>query len=156
MKFRTFFLLSWDISGLNKKYLPRQLICEQFQPLNNAESEAWRNAMDDAFYRIATTFTDQIGFLCNHLRNDAVFGSYERIGKVFKKSRFCILHHPRKFLQGQRKDGRPLSLTREELKMVKNEIINAHSQKPPIYPTYDDILIIKRNIYKMIWFFLFF
>lgn len=37
-------------------------------------------------------------------------------------------------------DGRPLRLTKAELTIVKNEILLAHSQKLPVFPTYEDVL----------------
>lgn len=128
------------MSKLDKKLLPAQTMYEIFKPLTPAESISFQNAIRDPFYRLATTFTDQIGVLCYYMRNGDSFVSYDRIGKLFHKTRYCVLHHHRKFLRGERKDGRPLSLTKDELTIVKNNILIAHALKPPIFPTYDDIL----------------
>lgn len=126
--------------SLKKKYLSRQIIYEEFKPLNQLESESFRNAMDDIQFKLASSFTDQIGILCRYLRKGRIQVSYERIGKIFHKTRFCVLHHHKKFLRGQRKDGRPLSLNADELEQLKEEILRLHSLSPPTYPTYEEIL----------------
>ena len=128
------------MSVKKSKFLPRQQILEDFVPLNQYENEAYNTAINDCFYHIATTFTEQIGIICNYMRNEKVWVSYERIGKIFHKTRFDIKNHHKKYLKGVRPDGRPLSLTKEELSIVKNEILTMHSLNPPSYPTYEDIL----------------
>lgn len=72
------------------KYLPRQEIIAPFEGLSPAEDNAFKDGIKDMFYKIAETFTNQIGILCYYLRNEKIYVSYERIGKVFGKTRFVI------------------------------------------------------------------
>ena len=121
------------------KYLRKQAIINKFKPLSIAESEAYNSAINDAFYQICETYTDQIGILCRYLRSNGLLVSYERIGKIFNKSRFIIYNHHANYLRGYRFDGRPSILSKEE-DALKNKIKEMISSFPPQYPTYGEIL----------------
>lgn len=49
------------MSKLQQKLMPAQNVYEAIQPLTPAESISFRNEINDPLYRIASTFTNQIG-----------------------------------------------------------------------------------------------
>lgn len=107
------------IQHQTSKYLRRQAIINQFTPLCPAESKAIKEALNDILYQTCETFTDQVGILCHYLRGNGALVSYERIGKMFNKSRFIIFNHHQNFLRGYRFDGRPPILTDDEEEVLK-------------------------------------
>lgn len=128
------------IQHQTSKYLRRQAIINPFQPHSQEEKYAINQALNDVFYQVCETFTDQIGILCKYLRNNGLLVSYERIGKMFNKSRFVVFNHHTNYLRGYRYDGRPTILSNEEIEILQNKIKELHSSFPPKYPTYAEIL----------------
>ena len=90
------------------------------------------------FNQVCETFTDQIGILCKYLRSNELLVSYERIGKMFNKSRFAVFNHHTNYLRGYRYDGQPTIFSNEDI--LQNKIKELHSSFPPKYPTYAEIL----------------
>lgn len=116
------------------------------QPMRNSftgsqeEVEAFKKAINSIDYQEATCFRDQVGIICQFLRNDSIKVSYERIGKVFVETAHCIWDQHQNFCRGERSDGRPSTLSKSELEDVVEYIKKLHSDNSyPTYPTYADV-----------------
>ena len=55
------------------------------------------------------------------------------------------------YLRGDRKDGQPCSLTKDEIEDILQNIPAGHGKTNPIYPTYNDFLIKKAIIYHEVY-----
>ena len=104
-----------------------------------AEQTAFEKAINSVDYLTATTFRDQVGVICEFLRNDGLNVSYERIGKIFNESKHCIWDQHKNYLRGDKPDGRPCSLTKDEIADILQNITAGHGKTNPIYPTYNDL-----------------
>ena len=121
-----------------KAMIPKQYLCCEFIGTPE-EKEAFNNAIFSVEYVTANTFREQVGALCNHLRKGKILVSYERIGKLFNETKHCIWDQYRNYQRGDRKDGRPSKLTKEELRDVFENVQAGHHLANPVYPTYNDI-----------------
>ena len=119
--------------------IPPQQIVNSFIG-SKQEIEAFNKAISCIDYIDALSFRDQVGCLCNFLRNGTLNVSYERIGKIYNESAHCIWDQFQNYLRGERADGRPGKLTKEELQEIKCYIKQLHTDPTyPTYPTYADI-----------------
>ena len=64
-----------------KTMIPALSIIQNFQG-SPIEQHAYQLAIEHEDFRSARTFCEQIGILCNFLRNDRINVSYQRIGKL--------------------------------------------------------------------------
>lgn len=104
------------------------------------EENAYFLAVMSPEFQNAQTFTQQIGILCQHLRNSMIRVSFERIGSIFNKTRQCVEYHNDQYYKDSKPNGRPPDLTEEQLMQVQNEIIRLLTNPDgPIYPTYEEI-----------------
>lgn len=100
-----------------KQFKPPQEIQEDL--IGSPEEIAASNLaiLDDNFI-YANTFIQQVGYLCENM----IRVKYRQIGKVFgvsrQKAQICHM----KYLRGEGIDGRPPSLTPEELENLKNKL----------------------------------
>lgn len=104
------------------------------------EMKAFNDAINDENYIKAQTFRNQVGILCKYLRNDEVFVSYDRIGQIFEETGHCVMDQHHKFNRGYNPDGRPPTLTADQIEEISNYIKEEHLQNNyQIFPTYYDI-----------------
>ena len=68
------------------------------------EVEAFKKAINSIYYHETTCFRDQVGIICQFLRNDSIKVSYERIGKIFEETAHCIWDQHQNFCRGERSD----------------------------------------------------
>lgn len=83
------------------------------------------------------TFIEQVGFLCENLRNEKMHVKYRKIGDVFGISRQKARKLHMKFTRGIGHDGRPTCLNENKLAILESEIKRLHSIS--IYPTINQI-----------------
>lgn len=132
-----------------KQCMPPQEIQEDL--IGSPEEIAAYNLaiLDDEFI-FANTFIQQLGYLCEKLRTNMIRVKYRQIGKVFGVSRQKAQKCHMKYLRGEGIDGRPPSLTPEELEILKNQIIRLHQNS--IYPSINQIYqFIYTNFHKNLY-----
>lgn len=105
------------------------------------ERDAFRVAKMHPQFINANSFKDQVGILCQYLRNDLIHVSYERIAQLFPHtSKQSIQNQHKKFLRVPQNVGRPEKLTEQDMAEISSEITRLHSHQPyPIYPTFLEI-----------------
>lgn len=106
------------------------------------ERDAFRVAKMHPQFINANSFKDQVGILCQYLRNDLIHVSYERIAQLFPHtSKQSIQNQHKKFLRVPQNVGRPEKLTEQDMAEISSEITRLHNHQPyPIYPTFLEIL----------------
>lgn len=102
------------------------------------EEDAFKKAISQENFINAKSFRDQIGLLCQFLRNDELHISYQRIGYVFGETSHCAMMQHKKFLKGSLCDGRPPCLNDDEIENVKNFVKKLHTESK-VFPTYNDV-----------------
>ena len=120
----------------NKFMIPALPILHDFEG-SIEEKEAFQKALQDVEFQQATTFCEQVGSLCRYLRTDKILVSYGRIGMVFEESKDCVKTQNNNYNRGPGIDGRPPSLTTEQIQKVIDEIRKYHLNSPPVYPTFE-------------------
>ena len=88
-------------------------------------------------YINAATFRDQIGVMCNYLRNDKVRVSFQRIGDLFDNQKASIRQQLTKYKRGPVGLGRTPELSKVQRFIISQEIHKFHEKKH--FPTYDEI-----------------
>ena len=119
--------------------IPALQIVNDFQG-TMIEIQEFKNAINRPDFLYATTFRQQIGIICEHIHNDFIKVSYERIGKVFNENKFAVRNQHYKYLYGKNKNGRPSKLNDEQIKKVIQKIYSYHTNPGySIFPGFDDI-----------------
>lgn len=128
------------ISQLNHNdLLPPKPIISDFLG-SDEEKKAYQAANSEMQYLNPQSFRDQVKILTNHLHNDELRVSYDRIAKQFGVSKQCICNQHVKILKGSLQNGRPPSLNDLEISLIEKEIDRLHmTPVSPIYPSYVDI-----------------
>ncbi|KAK8882712.1 hypothetical protein M9Y10_045353 [Tritrichomonas musculus] len=85
-------------------------------------------------YINSATFRDQIGVMCNYLRNDKVRVSFQRIGDLFDKQKASIRQQLTKYKRGSVGLGRTPELSKVQRFIISQEIHKFHEKK-----TFSDI-----------------
>lgn len=106
------------------------------------ERDAFRVAKMHPQFINANSFKDQVGILCQYLRNDLIHVSYERIAQLFPyTSKQSVQNQHKKNLRVPQNVGRPEKLTEQDMAEISSEITRLHNHQPyPIYPTFLEIL----------------
>lgn len=119
-------------NGKKKQCKPAQ---EMVQNLKGSpeEVQAFNLAVLEDEFIFASTFIQQIGFLCEKLRTDVLRVKYRQIGEIFGVSRQKVQKCHMKYLRGDGIDGHPPILSPRELQMVEDEIHRLH--RVSYYPT---------------------
>ena len=122
-----------------KEYLaPKQFVCD-FQGTEE-ERSAFLMAKSQSDFINAKSFREQLDVLFNYLHNDHIRVSFERIAKLFGVSKQSVNNQYLKLQKVILPDGRPPSLTDEEISIIEQEIERLHlTPGSPIYPSYYDI-----------------
>ena len=104
------------------------------------EIMAYRNAIAQSDFINARTFRDQLRVLFNFMHNDTFRVSFERIAGLFGVTKQAVYNQYLKVIKQPLPDGRPPTLSDDELAIVANEIDRLHmTPSNPIYPSYVDI-----------------
>ena len=101
------------------------------------EIDAFHQMLNSEEYINAATFRDQIGVMCNYLRNDKVRVSFQRIGDLFDKQKASIRQQFTKYKRGPVSLGRVPELSKVQRYIISQEIHKFHEKKH--FPTYDEI-----------------
>ena len=119
--------------------IPALVILEEFKGTQIEVSE-YLAAIRRPDFIYAPTFRQQIGIICEHLHNNYINVSYERIGFVFHENKYAVRHQHCKYLYGKNKNGRPSKLTDEQIHLVIQKINSYHSNPGyALYPGFEDI-----------------
>ena len=117
---------------------PQHIICNLIG--TEEEERQFKRIIDSDDYKSASSFREQVFILCNQLRSNDAPISFERVGRVFGKSKQAIWSQYKKSLIPRNSDGRPAELSSEELFQVQNYISKLHSNPAyPIYPSYKEV-----------------
>lgn len=109
---------------------------------NRLEVQAFSQMIQSYEYLNAPNFCTQVGLLCSVLRTEKIRVSFERIGKIFGKSKFSVRDMYNNFIRGPARDGRTCSLNDNEMNQVELYIKSLHLAQPcPSYPSYLDIAL---------------
>lgn len=101
-------------------------------------------------FQMSTSFVEQVGLICQWMKNDTINVSYQKIADVFGVSRQLVRKDHQKYLRGEGIDGRPSKLNDAELSLLEKEIKRLHAEE--IYPSYDDIIkFINENFRKNLY-----
>ena len=104
------------------------------------EIQEYKNAINRPDFIFATTFRQQVGIICEHIHNNFIKVSYERIGKVFNENKYAVRHQHNKYLYGKNTNGRPSKLNDEQIQKVIQKIYSYHTNPGfSIYPGFGDI-----------------
>ncbi|KAK8882009.1 hypothetical protein M9Y10_044648 [Tritrichomonas musculus] len=103
------------------------------------EIQEYKNAINRPDFIFATTFRQQVGIICEHIHNNFIKVSYERIGKVLNENKYAVRHQHNKYLYGKNTNGRPSKLNDEQIQKVIQKIYSYHTNPGfSIYPGFDD------------------
>lgn len=119
-----------------KQFKPPQPMTGSFQGTEE-ETQVFTELIKNQAYIFCNTFIEQVGFLCENLRNEKIRVKYRQIGDVFGISRQKARKLHMKFTRGIGRDGRPPCLNENELDILEREIKRLHSMS--IYPTINQI-----------------
>lgn len=91
------------------------------------EVEAFYFATNQEEFIYANKFCKQIGILFSYLITEYLNVSYGRIGNLFGKSRSNIYDQYKNYIKGEGINGRPPSLTDEEMESLVQYIQSLHT-----------------------------
>ena len=98
------------------------------------EIDAFHQMLNSEEYINSATFRDQIGVMCNYLRNDKVRVSFQRIGDLFDNQKASIRQQLTKYKRGSVGLGRTPELSKVQRFIISQEIHKFHEKK-----TFSDI-----------------
>ena len=124
----------------------------RFVAKGEQESIAFQELIASEEFIYVKSFRDQVGIACKYLHNDEIRVSFERLGELWGKHKFSIMHQYKKYSQGVMPTGRPALLTDIESQVLKSEIERYFAEEGnPTYEYLSDFIQEKKstNIFQL-------